>query len=78
MTILLAGAGAWIALLTLFCCVLAVGSRADRELERPRPPVRGPGRPQLRLLPGGAQGSSADSSSGNRTAPAGRSSRRPL
>ena len=74
-TVLLAGAGAWIALLTLFCCVLLVASRADRELERSRPPVRG--RTRLRLLPGGAQDSSA-ASSGNRTAVAPRSSRRPL
>jgi hypothetical protein len=78
MTLLLAGAGAWIALLTLFCCVLAVASRADRELERSRPPARGPVRARLRVLPGGAQDSSAVSSSGNRTALASRSSRRPL
>ena len=78
MTLLLAGAGAWIALLTLFCCVFAVAGRADRELERSRPPVRQPVRPRLRLLRGGAQGASAVSSSGNRTALASRSSRRPL
>ena len=78
MTLLLAGAGVWIALLTLFICVLAVAARADRELERSRPPMRGPVRPRLRLLPGGAQDSSEASSSGNRTALAARSSRRPL
>jgi hypothetical protein len=77
MTLLLAGAGAWIALLTFFCCVLAVAGRADRELERARPPMRGPMRPRLQLLPGGAHDSSAGSS-GNRTALAARSSRRPL
>jgi hypothetical protein len=77
MTLLLAGAGAWIALLTLFCCVLAVASRADREIERSRPPVRGPAPRLLRLLHGGAQDSS-EASSGNRTALAARSSRRPL
>jgi hypothetical protein len=76
MTLLLAGAGAWIALLMLFCCVLAVASRADRELERSQPAVRGPERPRLRLLPGGLQDSSV--SSGNRTALAARSSRSPL
>jgi hypothetical protein len=76
MSLLLAGAGAWIALLTLFCSVLAVASRADRELERSQPPMRG--RPSLRLLPGGAHDSSEASSSGNRTALAARSSRRPL
>jgi hypothetical protein len=74
MILLLAGAGAWIALLTFFCCVLAVAGRADRELEHSRPPVRD--RERLRLLPGGAQDSPA--SSGNRTALAARSSRRPL
>jgi hypothetical protein len=77
MSLLLAGAAAWIALLTLFCSVLAVGGRADRELERSQPPMRGPGRPRLRPLPGGAQDSS-EASSGNRTALAARSSRRPL
>jgi hypothetical protein len=77
MTLLLAGAGAWIALLTFFTCILAVAGRADREIERARPPMRGPGRPRLRLLPGGAHESSA-ASSGNRTALASRSSRRPL
>jgi hypothetical protein len=75
MTLLLAGATAWIALLAFFCCVLAVAGRADRELERSQPPRRAPAR--LRLLPGGAQDASA-ASSGNRTAPAARSSRRPL
>lgn len=78
MTLLLAGTGAWLALLTLFCCVLVAAGRADRELERSRPAVRGPMRPRLRLLPGGAQDSSEASSSGNRTAVAGRSSRSPL
>jgi hypothetical protein len=73
MTLLLAGAGAWIALLTFFCCVLAVAGRADRELERSRPPARS----RLRLVRGGDQGSS-EASSGNRTALAARSSRRPL
>jgi hypothetical protein len=77
MSLLLAGAGAWIALLTLFCSVLAVASRADREIERSQPPMRGPMRPRLRLLRGGAQDSS-EASSGNRTALASRSSRRPL
>ena len=76
MILLLAAAGAWIALLTLFCCVLVVAGRADRELERSRPPLRAPAR-RLRLLPGGTQDSSA-ASSGNRTALASRSSRRPL
>jgi hypothetical protein len=77
MSLLLAGAGAWIALLTFFCCVFVVAGRADRELERSRPPMRGPVRPRLQLLPGGAQDSS-EASSGNRTARAARSSRRPL
>lgn len=77
MTVLLAGAGAWIALLTLFCCVLAVAGRADRELDRARAAMRPPGRPRLLLVPGGAQDSS-EASSGNRTALAARSSRRPL
>jgi hypothetical protein len=57
--------------------VLAVAGRADRELERARPHTRGPVRPRLELLPGGAQDSSA-ASSGNRTALAAKSSRRPL
>jgi hypothetical protein len=73
MILLLAGAGVWIALLTLFCCVLAVGARADRAAERSRPPVR----PRLRLVPGAAQDAS-EASSGNRTSLAARSSRRPL
>jgi hypothetical protein len=77
MSLLLAGAGAWIALLTLFCSVLAVASRADREIERSRPRMRGSVRPRLRVLPGEAQDSS-EASSGNRTALAARSSRRPL
>ena len=48
MILLLAGAGAWITLLVLFCCVLAAAGRADRELERSRP--HGP--PRLRLRSG--------------------------
>jgi hypothetical protein len=75
--LLLAGAAVWIGLLAFICCLLAASGRADREAERWRPPARAPERPPLRLLPGGAQGSVV-SSSGNRTAVASRSSRRPL
>jgi hypothetical protein len=76
MTLLLAGAGIWVALLAFFCCLLAAAGRTDRALERSRPPMGGPVRPRLRPLRGGAQDSPV--SSGNRTALAGRSSRRPL
>jgi hypothetical protein len=78
MSLLLAGAGIWLALIACFCCMLAAASRADRALERPRPAPRPrpEAGPRLRLIAGGAQDSAA--SSGNRTALAGRSSRRPL
>jgi hypothetical protein len=77
MSLLLAGAGIWIALLAFFCCLLAAAARGDRDLERSRPPKREPVQPRLQMLRGGAQDSPA-ASSGNRTALAGKSSRRPL
>ena len=77
MTLLLAGAGAWLALLTLFCCVLVAAGRADRDLERSRPPVRGRAR-ACDCCPAALRTPRRPPPRGSRTALAGRSSRSPL